>query len=45
MRKQTTYRVQVRMGDGSYRDFAYDTVPPVQVGERVRAAGSGLSAA
>lgn len=45
VRKQTTYRVQVRMGDGSYRDFTYDTVPPVQVGERVRAAGSGLSAA
>ena len=44
VRKQTTYQVQVRMQDGSYRNFNYQTQPPVQIGERVRVSGDSLSA-
>ncbi|WP_025600154.1 glycine zipper 2TM domain-containing protein [Burkholderia sp. WSM2230] len=44
VRKQTTYQVQVRMQDGSYRNFDYQTQPPVQVGERVRVSGDTLTA-
>ena len=44
VRKATTYQVQVRMQDGSYRNFNYSTQPPVQVGERVRVSGDSLSA-
>lgn len=44
VRKATTYQVQVRMQDGSYRNFNYDTQPPVQVGEHVHAYGESLSA-
>ncbi|WCM22424.1 glycine zipper 2TM domain-containing protein [Paraburkholderia bryophila] len=44
VRKQTSYQVQVRMQDGSYRNFNYETQPPVQIGERVRVSGDSLSA-
>jgi len=44
VRKQTTYDVQVRMQDGSYRNFSYQTQPTVQVGERVHVSGDSLSA-
>ncbi|OAJ54683.1 glycine zipper 2TM domain-containing protein [Paraburkholderia ginsengiterrae] len=44
VRKQTTYEVQVRMQDGSYRNFSYQTQPAVQVGERVHVSGDSLSA-
>jgi hypothetical protein len=36
--------VQVRMQDGSYRNFTYSTQPTVQVGERVHVSGESLSA-
>ncbi|MCC8403556.1 glycine zipper 2TM domain-containing protein [Paraburkholderia sp. MMS20-SJTN17] len=44
VRKATSYQVQVRMQDGSYRNFNYSTQPPVQVGERVHVSGDALSA-
>ncbi|MDR6390986.1 glycine zipper 2TM domain-containing protein [Paraburkholderia phenoliruptrix] len=44
VRKQTTYQVQVRMQDGSYRNFDYQTQPPVQIGERVHVSGDTLTA-
>ena len=44
MRKQTTYQVQPRMQDGSYRNFDYQTPPPVQTGKRVHVSGDTLSA-
>jgi outer membrane lipoprotein SlyB len=44
VRKATNYQVQVRMQDGSYRNFNYPTQPPVQVGERVHVSGDSLSA-
>ncbi|ASW01941.1 glycine zipper 2TM domain-containing protein [Paraburkholderia aromaticivorans] len=43
VRKATSYQVQVRMQDGSYRNFNYSTQPPVQVGERVHVSGDTLS--
>jgi outer membrane lipoprotein SlyB len=42
VRKATTYQVQVRMQDGSYRNFTYQTQPDVQVGERVHVSGDSL---
>jgi outer membrane lipoprotein SlyB len=42
--KATTYQVQVRMADGSYRNFTYQADPGVQVGQRVRVAGDSLVA-
>lgn len=44
VRKQTSYQVQVRMQDGSYRNFNYPTQPDVQIGERVRVSGDSLTA-
>ncbi|PYE14461.1 outer membrane lipoprotein SlyB [Paraburkholderia silvatlantica] len=44
VRKATNYQVQVRMQDGSYRNFNYSSQPPVQVGERVHVSGDSLSA-
>ncbi|MFM0627165.1 glycine zipper 2TM domain-containing protein [Paraburkholderia xenovorans] len=44
VRKQTTYEVQVRMQDGSYRNFSYPTQPALQIGERVHVSGDSLSA-
>ncbi|MBN3762114.1 glycine zipper 2TM domain-containing protein [Burkholderia sp. Ac-20365] len=44
VRKQTSYQVQVRMQDGSYRNFTYATQPQVQVGQRVRVSGDTLTA-
>ncbi|CAB3664536.1 hypothetical protein LMG24238_01763 [Paraburkholderia sediminicola] len=44
VRKQTTYQVQVRMQDGSYRNFSYPTQPDVQIGERVHVSGDSLTA-
>ncbi|MGF6982829.1 outer membrane lipoprotein SlyB [Paraburkholderia atlantica] len=44
VRKVATYQVQVRMQDGSYRNFNYDNQPTVQVGERVHVYGDSLSA-
>jgi outer membrane lipoprotein SlyB len=42
--KATTYQVQVRMTDGSYRNFTYQADPGVQVGQRVRVSGESLVA-
>ena len=44
VRKQTSYQVQVRMQDGSYRNFNYSTQPDVQVGQRVHVSGDTLTA-
>ncbi|ACC76186.1 glycine zipper 2TM domain-containing protein [Paraburkholderia phymatum] len=44
VRKQTSYQVQVRMQDGSYRNFTYATEPQVQVGQRVHVSGDTLTA-
>ncbi|MFM0470534.1 glycine zipper 2TM domain-containing protein [Paraburkholderia strydomiana] len=44
VRKATSYQVQVRMQDGSYRNFTYPAQPPVQVGERVHVSGDSLTA-
>ncbi|MFL9949366.1 glycine zipper 2TM domain-containing protein [Paraburkholderia agricolaris] len=44
VRKQSTYQVQVRMQDGSYRNFSYPTQPDVQIGERVHVSGDSLTA-
>lgn len=44
VRKNTVYQVQVRMQDGSYRNFNYNTQPAFQIGERVHVAGDSLSA-
>ena len=45
VRKNTTYQVQVRMQDGSYRNFSYPTQPAFQIGEHVRVVGDSLNAA
>ena len=45
VRKATSYQVQVRMQDGSYRNFDYPTQPPFQPGEHVRVVGGSLAAA
>jgi outer membrane lipoprotein SlyB len=45
VRKATSYQVQVRMQNGSYRNFNYTTQPPFQPGERVRVVGDSLAAA
>jgi outer membrane lipoprotein SlyB len=42
--KASSYDVQVRMGDGSYRNFTYQTEPGFQVGQRVHVSGDSLSA-
>ncbi|TAM05832.1 MAG: glycine zipper 2TM domain-containing protein [Paraburkholderia sp.] len=44
VRRSTTYQVQVRMADGSYRSFTYSTQPQLVVGERVHVDGDTLSA-
>lgn len=44
VRKATSYQVQVRMQDGSYRNFTYPSQPAVQVGERVHVSGDSLTA-
>ncbi|MBN3758848.1 glycine zipper 2TM domain-containing protein [Paraburkholderia sp. Tr-20389] len=44
VRKQTSYQVQVRMQDGSYRNFTYATQPQVQIGQRVHVSGDTLTA-
>jgi len=44
VRKSTTYQVQVRMADGSYRNFTYSTQPQLVVGERVHVDGDTLNA-
>jgi len=36
VRSTTSYRVNVRMEDGTYREFHYANPPPVSDGERVR---------
>jgi outer membrane lipoprotein SlyB len=43
--KATTYQVQVRMNDGSYRTFNYDAAPGVAVGQPVRVSGDALTPA
>ena len=45
VRKATSYQVQVRMQDGSYRNFNYTTQPQLQPGEHVRVVGDSLAAA
>lgn len=42
--KATSYDVQVRMSDGSYRNFTYQAEPGFQVGQRVHVSGESLSA-
>ncbi|WP_158939448.1 glycine zipper 2TM domain-containing protein [Burkholderia sp. S171] len=42
--KATTYDVQVRMEDGSYRNFSYQTDPGLQSGQRVHVSGDSLTA-
>jgi outer membrane lipoprotein SlyB len=42
--KATTYQVQVRMEDGSYRNFTYQAQPGVQIGQRVHVSGDALIA-
>jgi outer membrane lipoprotein SlyB len=42
--KSTTWQVQVRMADGSYRSFDYQADPGVQVRQRVRVSGGSLVA-
>ncbi|WP_086381788.1 glycine zipper 2TM domain-containing protein [Caballeronia sordidicola] len=42
--KATSYDVQVRMGDGSFRNFSYQVEPGFQVGQRVHVSGDRLSA-
>ncbi|BCG02800.1 hypothetical protein PPGU19_073680 (plasmid) [Paraburkholderia sp. PGU19] len=44
VRKQTSYQVQVRMQDGTYRNFTYPTQPQMQVGQRVHVSGDSLTA-
>ncbi|MDE1179035.1 glycine zipper 2TM domain-containing protein [Paraburkholderia sp.] len=44
VRKTTNYQVQVKMQDGSYRNFNYTTQPQMQIGERVHVSGDSLSA-
>ncbi|MFC5427812.1 glycine zipper 2TM domain-containing protein [Paraburkholderia denitrificans] len=44
VRRSTTYQVQVRMADGSYRSFTYSTPPQLVVGERVHVDGDTLNA-
>jgi outer membrane lipoprotein SlyB len=43
--KTTTYQVQVRMNDGSYRTFDYDAAPAIGVGQRVHVSGDALTPA
>jgi outer membrane lipoprotein SlyB len=40
--KATTYDVQVRMEDGSYRNFSYQTDPGLRMGQRVHVSGDSL---
>ncbi len=42
--KATTYDVQVRMQDGSYRNFSYQADPGLQSGQRVHVSGDSLTA-
>jgi outer membrane lipoprotein SlyB len=44
VRRSTTYQVQVRMVDGSYRNFTWSTQPQLVVGERVHVDGDVLNA-
>ena len=44
VRRATTYQVQVRMTDGTYRNFTYATQPQLAVGERVHVDGDTLNA-
>jgi outer membrane lipoprotein SlyB len=41
--KATTYDVQVRMEDGTYRNFSYRTDPGLQTGQRVHVSGDSLT--
>jgi len=43
VRKATSYRAQVRIRDGSCRNFNYSTQSPVQIGERVHVSGDSLA--
>ncbi|SAK39143.1 outer membrane lipoprotein [Caballeronia hypogeia] len=43
--KATTYQVQVRMNDGSVRNFNYEGAPGVAIGQKVRVAGDTLTPA
>ncbi|WP_116138140.1 glycine zipper 2TM domain-containing protein [Trinickia diaoshuihuensis] len=45
VRKATSYQVQVRMQDGSYRNFTYATQPQFEPGEHVRVVGESLTPA
>jgi uncharacterized protein YcfJ len=43
--KATTYQVQVRMSDGSVRNFDYQAAPGVAVGQKVHVSGETLTPA
>jgi outer membrane lipoprotein SlyB len=43
--KATTYQVQVRMSDGSVRNFNYEAAPGVAVGQKVHVSGETLTPA
>ena len=43
--KATTYQVQVRMNDGSVRNFNYEAAPGVAIGQKVRVSGDTLTPA
>jgi outer membrane lipoprotein SlyB len=45
VRKATSYQVQVRMQDGSYRNFTYASQPQFEPGEHVRVVGDSLTPA
>jgi outer membrane lipoprotein SlyB len=44
VQKRVSYRVTVRMDDGSFRTVSQPTVPSVAVGDRVRIANGALAA-
>ncbi|QWT45626.1 outer membrane lipoprotein [Azospira inquinata] len=44
MHKETSYRITVRMDDGSYRTIAQNYVPAVQSGDRVKVTNGSVAA-
>ncbi|CAG9268133.1 glycine zipper 2TM domain-containing protein [Paraburkholderia unamae] len=44
VRKTTNYQVQLRMADGSYRNFSYSSQPELAAGEPVHVDGDTLTA-
>jgi outer membrane lipoprotein SlyB len=44
LKKHTSYRVTVRMDDGSFRTLSQSSTPAVAIGERVRVGGGAVIA-